>query len=657
MSFKDSVQVYLTDAYPNYAFYHVFQTQFPSELLAVEPKHPQSKTTIKIAFLYSLGNETTLQDFFNHKETSPAYMTFLDILGEKMNLKGWKKYRGDFGAEVQQDSYYSSWKGIEIMFHICHWLTPEQHRRLIGNDVVVIIFHDSSNPFVPDPISNIGTVPQIFGVVSPHEDKYRVGFFSRPNIKPYAPHIPVDYLFTADKLKDFVFTKAYNGYCQALTCPPMNRLYELPRGEELSHLINAFPQHDDKFIKKMEENQKRRLLHIAASAKGDPLILMATVMQLNPSRTSTMKSGYVQVSLCQQECQTKKSETGNFNEVLVFVLAGINPALNHLEIKMFDYSYIDQISSYSEVASAQLCFIDICQQLGEPFLLSLRRPSYILFGTLQVMFKLTGPGSTLCPKCGFYLGFERFISWKSFMYHSLCVSCEICRARLAGTQFKIRSENDQNATFFCNRCYDKKFGDDQNFEQSELSTSQSRLGREMDSPHVFEKSESLPPLGKCGFCTENLKKSNKSLKSSGYECSGCKYLCHKECVDFVPDDCTKDSKTAYLHGLHSENEVKKGYRKSVQSKVKSFSTLSRQKEKRESIDLSSVYVTSPVLTAMSPVAEAEVSSPEPTSQSRRGLLSRRTVDGKMEGQVDKKKDLSASHGSSKKRLKEKREKS
>lgn len=167
-------------------------------------------------------------------------MKFLDILGEKMNLKGWKKYRGDFGAEIVQDSYYSSWKGIEgpkrfcslslslsffltlqVMFHVCHWLTPEQHRRLIGNDVVVIIFHDGPNSFVPDPISNIGTVPQIFGVVSPHEDKYRsfptplssklkpyrVGFFSRPNIKPYAPYIPVDYLFPADKLKDFVFTK------------------------------------------------------------------------------------------------------------------------------------------------------------------------------------------------------------------------------------------------------------------------------------------------------------------------------------------------------------------------------------------------------------------------------------------------------------------
>jgi hypothetical protein len=46
---------------------------------------------------------------------SPACIDFLDILGERINLKGWKNYRGDIGAEIEQDSYYTKWKNIESM--------------------------------------------------------------------------------------------------------------------------------------------------------------------------------------------------------------------------------------------------------------------------------------------------------------------------------------------------------------------------------------------------------------------------------------------------------------------------------------------------------------------------------------------------------------
>ena len=59
------------------------------------------------------------------------------------------------------------------MFHICIWMDTEQHRRLIGNDVVFIIFHDGSERFDPAPLDGLGTVPQVFGVVQKHEDKYR----------------------------------------------------------------------------------------------------------------------------------------------------------------------------------------------------------------------------------------------------------------------------------------------------------------------------------------------------------------------------------------------------------------------------------------------------------------------------------------------------
>ncbi len=59
------------------------------------------------------------------------------------------------------------------MFHISHWMIAEQHRRLLGNDVNFIIFHEAHEPFDPAPMNELGTVPQVFGVVTPHEESYR----------------------------------------------------------------------------------------------------------------------------------------------------------------------------------------------------------------------------------------------------------------------------------------------------------------------------------------------------------------------------------------------------------------------------------------------------------------------------------------------------
>jgi hypothetical protein len=106
------------------------------------------------------------------------------------------------------------------------WMNAEQHRRLIGNDVVFIIFHDSDSSFDPSPLNALGTVPQVFGVVQKYqEDSYRyflacllftssrLGFFSRPNIKPYHPFLPADVAFHSDDVKDFLFTKGESFPC------------------------------------------------------------------------------------------------------------------------------------------------------------------------------------------------------------------------------------------------------------------------------------------------------------------------------------------------------------------------------------------------------------------------------------------------------------
>jgi len=198
--------------------------------------------------MYSKGGEQTLQDYFNIRESDlagPAYFKFLDLIGQKIPLLGWKKYKGDFGIDIEQNSYFTEWHGIEVMFHICFWMNAEQHRRLIGNDVVFVIFHEEGKSFDPGPLDALGTVPQVFLVVQPVDkdgEFYRLGIFTRPNIKQYQPYLPSKYYFHHTDLKDFLFTKVYNGYCQALSCPPMNRLFEVPRGSTISELLEKYPK-------------------------------------------------------------------------------------------------------------------------------------------------------------------------------------------------------------------------------------------------------------------------------------------------------------------------------------------------------------------------------------------------------------------------------
>jgi hypothetical protein len=59
-------------------------------------------------------------------------------------------------------------------------MNAEGHRRLIGNDIAILIFLEEDEDFTFDPtgVGNLGTVPQVFAVVQPYKAKWRYGFYS-----------------------------------------------------------------------------------------------------------------------------------------------------------------------------------------------------------------------------------------------------------------------------------------------------------------------------------------------------------------------------------------------------------------------------------------------------------------------------------------------
>jgi len=115
--------------------------------------------------------------------------------------------------------------------------------------------------FNPIEIAKLGTVPQVFGVVQPVKDLYRVGFFSNLNIKQFGPNTPAR-LLKAEEMKDLVLTKLHNGLVMCNACPPMNRLFYVPRKETIDSIIAKFPKRKQQkkkmahFLKKTQQPQK-----------------------------------------------------------------------------------------------------------------------------------------------------------------------------------------------------------------------------------------------------------------------------------------------------------------------------------------------------------------------------------------------------------------
>jgi len=132
----------------------------------------------------------------------------------------------------------SSWKFLKVTWHLSPYETKEQHRRLIGNDLVLIFFLEAgSKRFDVINCDKLGVFPQIFIVVQAYKDnKYRVGTFYRKSLDVFDPPVPTNYIFDENEIQDYLMVKIYNGLMTTLYCPPMSKLFIEPRNTAIKEL-------------------------------------------------------------------------------------------------------------------------------------------------------------------------------------------------------------------------------------------------------------------------------------------------------------------------------------------------------------------------------------------------------------------------------------
>lgn len=208
----------------------VLNRELQKELLVLEEQ--EGSVNFKFGVLYAKQGQTTDDEMFSNVKVSEDFERFLELLGDKIELKGWQKYRG--GLDVKNNmtglqSLYTIYEGHEIMFHVSTLLpfTPDnpqqvERKRHIGNDIVIIVFQDwdGKSSFSPPAIKS--KFVHIYALVSfnKSDNSYRLTVFSEKNVPIFGPPLPCPPVFSNhQEFRDFLLVKLMNGEKAAYGSP------------------------------------------------------------------------------------------------------------------------------------------------------------------------------------------------------------------------------------------------------------------------------------------------------------------------------------------------------------------------------------------------------------------------------------------------------
>uniref|UniRef100_A0A673CGB3 Signal-induced proliferation-associated 1 like 2 n=1 Tax=Sphaeramia orbicularis TaxID=375764 RepID=A0A673CGB3_9TELE len=209
----------------------------------------------KVGVLYCKGGQSTEEEMYNNESAGPALEEFLDLLGQRVRLKGFTKYRAQLDNKTDSTgthSLYTTYKDYELMFHVSTMLpyTPNNRQQLlrkrhIGNDIVTIVFQEpGALPFTPKNIrSHFQHVFVIVKVHNPCTDNvcYSVAVSRSKDVPPFGPPIPKSVTFPKSAVfRDFLLAKVINGENAAHKSEKFRAMATRTRQEYLKDLAENF---------------------------------------------------------------------------------------------------------------------------------------------------------------------------------------------------------------------------------------------------------------------------------------------------------------------------------------------------------------------------------------------------------------------------------
>ncbi|XP_064882257.1 signal-induced proliferation-associated 1-like protein 1 isoform X2 [Oncorhynchus nerka] len=180
---------------------------------------------LKVGVMYCASGQSSEEDMYNNDSAGPALEEFLQLLGERVRLKGFTKYRAQLDTKTDSTgthSLYTTYKDYEVMFHVSTMLpyTPNNKQQLlrkrhIGNDIVTIVFQEpGAQPFTPKNIRS--HFQHVFVVVRAHQPcsdntTYSVAVTRSRDVPSFGPPIPEGVSFPkSSTFRDFLLAKVIN---------------------------------------------------------------------------------------------------------------------------------------------------------------------------------------------------------------------------------------------------------------------------------------------------------------------------------------------------------------------------------------------------------------------------------------------------------------
>jgi len=218
-------------------------------------------TTYKVGVIYCRDGQSTEEEMYNNEHSSPAFEEFLSLLGDRVRLKGFPKYRA--GLDNKTDTtgthaIYANYNDCEVMFHVSTLLpfTPNNKQQLlrkrhIGNDIVTIIFQEpGATPFTAKNIRS--HFQHVFIVVrllpptsspgsSPQLPRYSVSVSRSKEVPIFGPPIPEGGIFSKNKaFAEFLLAKVINGENAAHKSDKFRSMAQRTRHEYLKDLASNY---------------------------------------------------------------------------------------------------------------------------------------------------------------------------------------------------------------------------------------------------------------------------------------------------------------------------------------------------------------------------------------------------------------------------------
>ncbi|KAG5336569.1 RPGP1 protein, partial [Acromyrmex charruanus] len=229
----------------------------PEELLKLDQVFIKSE--LKVGMIYVQEGQYNEEEILDNNDNSLLFEEFLQILGDKIRLKGFDKYKG--GLDTVHDltglySVYTNWRGIEIMFHVSTLLPYEKHdpqklqrKRHIGNDIVCVVFLEADNTsFSPACIKSHFLHTFILVRVSPRIKRkitrYEVSVVTRDEVGAYKPYLWEQSVFEKGPMfREWILTKIVNGERASYSAPKFARMQERTRSQMLEDIVANLANH------------------------------------------------------------------------------------------------------------------------------------------------------------------------------------------------------------------------------------------------------------------------------------------------------------------------------------------------------------------------------------------------------------------------------